>query len=55
MLQEGRNNAFKEMEGGKAVGTDSVPAEFWECSGDAGINFLQGTFNKVIEIETSHE
>ncbi|KAK3510948.1 hypothetical protein QTP70_027815, partial [Hemibagrus guttatus] len=41
--------ALKRMKSGKAVGPDDIPVEVWKCLGEAAVEFLTSSFNRVLE------
>ncbi|MCJ8738184.1 hypothetical protein PDJAM_G00032500 [Pangasius djambal] len=47
--------ALKRMKSGKAVGPDDIPVEVWKCLGEAAVEFLTSSFNRVLESEMMPE
>ncbi|KAK3545916.1 hypothetical protein QTP70_016712, partial [Hemibagrus guttatus] len=47
--------ALKRMKSGKAVGPDDIPVEVWKCLGEAAVEFLASSFNRVLESERMPE
>ncbi|KAK3559330.1 hypothetical protein QTP86_012758 [Hemibagrus guttatus] len=43
------------MKSGKAVGLDDIPVEVWKCLGEAAVEFLTSSFNRVLESERMPE
>ena len=42
---------LKRTKSGKAVGPDDIPVEVWKCLGEVVVEFLTGTFNKILASE----